>query len=207
MIEKFSLERVNKSPASFDPKKLQAFEDWHFQQLSLEQKIALATPFLEKAGLVASPTDGRASGRSPRRSSPPPATGSKWPATSWRSPISSSADDQLTYDEPAFDKHLRKADGAALLAKFRDRLAAAEPFDAPTLEALMQQFVAAEADQDRPDHPRRARGRHRQVGRPGAVRYAGDSRPRAVFAADRERDRIDDAEEGYTCALSSEYNG
>ncbi len=59
LIEKFSLERVVKSPASFDPKKLQAFEDWHFQQLSPEQKIALVTPFLEKARLVQSPTDGR----------------------------------------------------------------------------------------------------------------------------------------------------
>ena len=54
------------------------------------------------------------------------------------------ADDQLAYDEPAFEKHIRKADAAELLAKFRDRLATAEPFDVPTLEALMQQFVAAE---------------------------------------------------------------
>ena len=44
-----------KSPASFDPKKLQAFEDWHFQQLSPERKIELVTPFLEKAKLVQSP--------------------------------------------------------------------------------------------------------------------------------------------------------
>ena len=59
LIEKFSLERVVKSPASFDPKKLQAFEDWHFQQLSPEQKIALAMPFLEKAKLVAFADRGR----------------------------------------------------------------------------------------------------------------------------------------------------
>ena len=56
LIEKFSLDRVNKAPASFDPKKLQAFEDWHFQLLPPEQKIALVAPFLEKAGLVALPT-------------------------------------------------------------------------------------------------------------------------------------------------------
>ena len=54
------------------------------------------------------------------------------------------ADDQLAYDEPSFDKHVRHADAAALLAKFRDRLAATEPFDAPTLEKAMQDFVAAE---------------------------------------------------------------
>ena len=91
LIEKFSLERVVKSPASFDPKKLQAFEDWHFQQLSPERKIALVTPFLEKAGLVQSPIDGRCNGRLSKRSLPRPATGSKWPATFWRSTISSAA--------------------------------------------------------------------------------------------------------------------
>ena len=59
LIEKFSLDRVNKAPASFDPKKLMAFEDWHFQQLSLERKTALAVPFLEKARLVAVAALGR----------------------------------------------------------------------------------------------------------------------------------------------------
>jgi len=53
-------------------------------------------------------------------------------------------DDQLPYDEQAFDKCVRKPGAAELLRKFRERLAAAEPFDAPTLEALMHAFVAAE---------------------------------------------------------------
>jgi len=53
-------------------------------------------------------------------------------------------DDQLPYDEQAFDKHVRKPGAAELLRKFRECLAAAEPFDAPALEALMHAFVAAE---------------------------------------------------------------
>ena len=40
MIENFSLERVNKAPASFDPKKLWAFQDHYMQQLPLKQKVA-----------------------------------------------------------------------------------------------------------------------------------------------------------------------
>ena len=44
-------------------------------------------------------------------------------------------DDRLPYDEKAFDKHFARATRPQLLAKFRDRLAAAEPFDVPTLEA------------------------------------------------------------------------
>ena len=31
-----------KSPASFDPKKLAAFEDWHFQQLPVAEKYLIA---------------------------------------------------------------------------------------------------------------------------------------------------------------------
>jgi glutamyl-tRNA synthetase len=53
-------------------------------------------------------------------------------------------DDPLAYDEQAFEKHLREGDGSALLAKFRERLATVEPFDVPTLESLMQGFVADE---------------------------------------------------------------
>jgi len=55
------------------------------------------------------------------------------------------ADDELEYDEKAFDKRLRKPDDAApLLRKYRDRLAAADPFDPPTLEQHLHEFVESE---------------------------------------------------------------
>jgi glutamyl-tRNA synthetase len=54
-------------------------------------------------------------------------------------------DDQLTVDEEAFEKHVRPAASMALLKKFREVLSKAESFDAPTLEAMMKDFVAAEA--------------------------------------------------------------
>jgi glutamyl-tRNA synthetase len=141
LIEKFTLERVNKSPASFDPKKLAAFEDWHFQQLPPQRKLALVVPFLEKAGLTESPPTAdesqvvekviAAAGDRIK------VAGDILAFTDFFQP-----DEQLQYDESAFDKHLRQGDGAALLATFRDQLAAAEPFDAATLESLMQQFIA-----------------------------------------------------------------
>src|SRR4029079_11135481 len=57
-------------------------------------------------------------------------------------------DDQLTYDEAAFDKRIRKpTEAAGLLAKFNDRLAAAEAFDAPSLDKLPHVFMAAEGIQ------------------------------------------------------------
>ncbi len=46
MIANFSLERVNKSPASFDCKKLWAFEDHYMQQVPPKQKVAKTLPYL-----------------------------------------------------------------------------------------------------------------------------------------------------------------
>ena len=53
MIENFSLERVTKAPASFDPKKLWAFQDHYMQALPLKQKVAAMLKYLQRAGLVA----------------------------------------------------------------------------------------------------------------------------------------------------------
>ena len=51
MLQHFSLERVNKAPASFDPEKLLAFEARAMQQLPIKQKVAKVLPFLQQAGL------------------------------------------------------------------------------------------------------------------------------------------------------------
>ena len=55
MIKHFTLERVTKAPASFDPKKLWSFQDRYMQRLPMKQKVAKMLPFLQKAGLVADP--------------------------------------------------------------------------------------------------------------------------------------------------------
>ena len=58
------------------------------------------------------------------------------------------ADEQLPYDESAFEKQVRKpAEAAGCLQKFRDRLAAASAFDAASLETLMNDFLQAEGIQ------------------------------------------------------------
>jgi glutamyl-tRNA synthetase len=143
LIDSFSLERVNKAPASFDPKKLSAFEDWHFQQLPIEKKIVLTTPFLEKAGLIAMPSS---ADQSAVLEKVIVAAGDRIKVAGdvLAFPEFFQNDDPLAYDEQAFEKHLREGDGSALLAKFRERLATVEPFDVPTLESLMQGFVADE---------------------------------------------------------------
>jgi glutamyl-tRNA synthetase len=141
LIEHFSLDRVNKAPASFDPKKLSAFEDWHFQQLPIEKKISLTTPFLEKARQIASPPSDDALSTLNKVIV---AAGDRIKVAGDILAFSEffQSDDQLTYDEQAFDKTLRHGDGAVLLATFREKLVQVQPFDVPSLESLMQQFVA-----------------------------------------------------------------
>ena len=147
MIDLFSLERVNKAPASFDPKKLSAFQERYMQAVPVDRKVELTLPFLQKAGLVPDPA--------------PAETLSKLnavvQAAGDRIKVAGDildyrdfflADDQLSYDEKAFDKRLRKPPEAApLLRKFRDRLRDADPFDAGTLEQLLNAFVQAEGVQ------------------------------------------------------------
>jgi glutamyl-tRNA synthetase len=144
MIEHFTLERVNKAPASFDPQKLFAFQDRYMQRVPLKQKVSMVLPYLQQAGLVATP--------------PPCDVGPKLTriveAAGERIKVAGdildyadffTPDEQLPYDEKAFEKRLRKPEHAkTLLAKFRDRLAEIEPFDAAAAEQALKEFCEAE---------------------------------------------------------------
>ena len=55
MIRHFSLDRVNRAAASFDPPKLLAFQERRMQALAVNERVERVTPFLECAGLVQSP--------------------------------------------------------------------------------------------------------------------------------------------------------
>lgn len=141
MIKSFTLERVTKSPASFDPKKLWAFQDRHIQRVPLKQKLAKMLPFLQAAGLISSP--------------PPCDVGPKLmriiEAAGDRIKICGDilayadffflADDAFVYDEKDFAKRVAPPEAKALLTKFRERLAAVEPFEVEPLEAALKTFV------------------------------------------------------------------
>ena len=55
LVERFTLERINSSPASFDPKKLWAVQDHVMGGLSTDEKLGLMLPYLVKAGLLTEP--------------------------------------------------------------------------------------------------------------------------------------------------------
>jgi glutamyl-tRNA synthetase len=144
LVELFSLERVNKAAASFDAKKLFAFQEHYLQELAVEQKVDMCLPYLEKAGLVPAPTpvEGKQTVDAIVR-----AAGDRLKVAGdildYRDFFL--AHDRFSYDEQAFDKRIRKPPEAGeLLRRMRARLAAAPAFDAASLKTLVEDFVQAE---------------------------------------------------------------
>lgn len=141
MIEHFSLERVNKAPASFDAQKLLAFQARAMQNLPLKQRAAMCLGFLQRAGWVADP---------PECESGPYVTAIV-EAAGDRLRVAGDvleydeffvADEQLQYDEKAFAKRLVKPDDAtAILGDFREQLSGLDPFNAGSIEELLKTFV------------------------------------------------------------------
>ena len=143
MIENFSLERVNRSAASFDPQKLLAFQERRMQALSVDARVARVLPFLERAGLVDAPSGDDQQART-RQVVEAAADRIKMAGDILGYPEFFQADDEVVYDQKAFDKRMRKAGVEPLLRRFRDLLGATEPFDADALDRAMRAFVETE---------------------------------------------------------------
>lgn len=141
MIENFSLERVNKSAASFDAKKLDAFQEHYMREVPEDEKVEMVMPYLEQTGLVGEPAD----------ESELKLVRSVVRAAGDRLVVAGDVldyreffvgDDQFAYDEGALEKRLRAPEEAAgLLAGYREELASVESFDAESLEALLRAYV------------------------------------------------------------------
>ena len=142
MIANFSLERVNKAAASFDPAKLLSFQAHYMQQLPIKKKVARVLPYLQQAGLVADPPP---CDTAPRLTRIVEAAGDRLTVAGEILAYAHffQADEQLTYDETDFDKRLRQApESIELLVKFRRRLDELDSFEARPLEDALQRFVA-----------------------------------------------------------------
>jgi glutamyl-tRNA synthetase len=141
LVERFTLERINSSPASFDPKKLWAVQDHVMAGLSTDEKLALMLPYLAKAGLVTEP-----------------ATAAQ--TATVRRVIEASGDrlkvagDILAYadfflvespemDAAAVQQRLAKPGVRPLLEAFAARLRTVEPFEPAAIEAALKETVAA----------------------------------------------------------------
>jgi len=141
MIQAFSLDRVVKSPASFDPVKLLAFQQHHMNRLPLDDKVAMCLGFLQQAGWVERPSTPDDEMRLRKILL----------AAGERIVIAGDilsydelyvADDRLTYDEAAFTKRLVQPPEAGYrLAEFKKLLVGTPSFDADTLHTAMRSFV------------------------------------------------------------------
>jgi glutamyl-tRNA synthetase len=141
MIRLFTLERVNKSPASFDPQKLWAFQDRHMRGVPLEVKVPAALDYLRRAGLVADAAAPESAALVARVIA---AAGDRIKTTGdilmFREFFV--GDDALPVEGAEFDKALKAPGAKELLSDYAARLAAVEPFEPATLEADVKEFVA-----------------------------------------------------------------
>ena len=141
MTELFTLDRVNKSPASFDPQKLWAFQDRHMRGIPVENKVLAALQYLQKAGLVAAPPPASIG---PYLARVIAAAGDRMKTMGdilqFREFFV--ADDELPQSGPEFDKALKAPGGAALLREFAARLESLSAFEPTALEQELKAFAA-----------------------------------------------------------------
>lgn len=138
MIDHFSLERINRAPASFDAKKLFAFQERYMNLLQPGEKVRMMLPYLEKAGLA--PQEQKLFKVIEAAADRLKVAGDILDYTSFF--ISG---EQLTYDDAAFEKRLRTPpEAAGLLRGFAGRLQSLEAFDASAIEQTLQDFIQAE---------------------------------------------------------------
>ncbi|MGI9516521.1 MAG: glutamate--tRNA ligase, partial [Pirellulaceae bacterium] len=141
MTQQFSLERVVKNEASFDPDKLTAFQGRYMNDLDLETKTALCGSFLVRAGVLTEPI--------------PELQLEKLAL------IVTAADDRvvvagdilqfdgfladatsLPFEDKAFQKRLVKPENAGhLLAEFKKIMAVTDDWSAGNLESTLKDWV------------------------------------------------------------------
>ncbi len=141
MIELFTLERVNKSPASFDPQKLWAFQDRHMRAIPIASKVPAALGYLQRAKLVAEPAPAGTDAYVGRVIA---AAGDRIKTTGDILMFSEFfvADDALPCSGAEFDKQIKAQGAAELLRDFALRLETVGTFEPATLENELKAFVA-----------------------------------------------------------------
>src|SRR4051812_5364524 len=143
MLQHFSLKRVNKAPASFDPEKLLAFQSRAMQRAPIKQRVAKAVQFLKRAKLISDP---------PSCDTGPYAT-RILEAAGDRVKVAGDVldyddffmpDEELPYDDAAIDKRLRKpAKARELLGKFPEMLVQVDPYTTDRLETATHEFAGS----------------------------------------------------------------
>ena len=139
MIEHFSLERVNKGPASFDPAKLVAFQMQYMREVPLAEKVTRMLPYLEQAGFVRPPVSEEVRAKI---AGIVEALGDRLKV--FGDILLQGAfffGEEVAYEDKAFAKRVRAPGAPERLAEYRQWLAGREAFDAATLERDTQAYL------------------------------------------------------------------
>jgi len=144
LIQAFSLERVNKAPASFDPKKLMAFQQRHMKELPLDEKVSMVIPYLQQAGWIEEPI------------SPPlrqriadvvTAAGDRLRVAGeiLNYPEFFLSDDQINYDPKDVQKRLSGTEVGPRLEALASLFETLETFTPESLESAIHRFAESQA--------------------------------------------------------------
>ncbi len=140
LIEKFSLDRVNSSPASHDPDKLFWLQGEWMKEVPLAEKVEAVIPYLRKDGLVGEEVPlahatadrgrGLGAGRDRLKTFSDILALGRYFFT-----------DTITHDPDAVKKRLRKPGVPEMLAKLDELLATVEPYEVGPLEKAIHAFA------------------------------------------------------------------
>lgn len=137
LIENFSLGRVVKAAAAFDPEKLMSYQAHWMNDLSTAERAERCVPFLQKAGLLpAEPSNEELS----KLSQVVESLGDRIKVASDILTYGYFFKDEIEYDEKAFKKRVAKGNVPELLAEFRTVLADLPEWTLESVEAALQQF-------------------------------------------------------------------
>ncbi len=139
LIEKFTLDRVNSSPASHDQDKLFWIEGEWMKSVAMDRKVTSCAEFLEREGLVTLPLD---VDTRVRIEAVIVALGDRLKTFSDIVKLGRYFfTETLTHDPDAVKKRLRKEGVPSLLKELDELLGAVEPYDLTTLERAVHEFA------------------------------------------------------------------
>ncbi len=140
LVEKFSLEKVSKNPAVFDPEKLLWMNGFYVRALGLDELTALAAEHLMRAGLL------------PEAPAAPDMPRLRRIVALFRERMHTVKDivnladfffsEDVAYDAEAFERFMRHDYVRTALAELRRRLERTEPFTAEQVEAVIRGYAA-----------------------------------------------------------------
>jgi glutamyl-tRNA synthetase len=138
LIENFSLGRVVKASAAFDPEKLMSYQAHWMNELSAAERAECSTPFLQKAGLL--PVDPSEDDLA-KVSKVVESLGDRIKVASDILSYGYFFKDDIEYNEKAFKKRVKKGNVPELLGEFRPVLAELSDWTLEGIETALQQFA------------------------------------------------------------------